>query len=122
MDKYEYWFACMPGVGNAKKRKLREGMKTAEELYYIEETKLTTNGLNEKEIQKYQEHIRQWKLDEEYQKMLEKGVHCTNIFDKEYPKRLLQVSSAPYAIFWKGELPEEEHPTVAIVGARDCSA
>lgn len=122
MDKYEYWFASMLGVGNAKKRKLREGMKTAEELYYIEETKLTTYGLSEKEIQKYREHIRQWRLEEEYQKMLEKDVHCASIFEKEYPKRLKQISSAPYAIFWKGKLPKDELPTVAIVGARDCSA
>lgn len=112
----------MPGIGNAKKRKLREGMKTAEGLYYIEETKLTMYGLNEKEIAKYQEHIRQWRLEEEYQRMLEKGVHCACVFEKEYPKRLAQITTAPYAIFWKGELPADELPTVAIVGARDCSA
>ena len=36
--KYEYWFANIKGLSNARKRELRLGMKNIEMLYYIEET------------------------------------------------------------------------------------
>ena len=121
MDKYEYWFACLQGIGSVKKRKLREGMKSAQALYYIEEIQLVRYGLSEKERQLFLESICSWKLDEEYQKMLEKGVNCTTIMEADYPKRLAEISAAPYALYWKGELPQNEIPSVAIVGARDCT-
>ena len=37
---YEYWLASMHGIGDKKKQKLREYMKSAKEAYYIEETEL----------------------------------------------------------------------------------
>ena len=38
--KYEYWFAKNTGNKFAKKIRLRQCMKTAEAIYYIEETQL----------------------------------------------------------------------------------
>ena len=37
---YEYWLASMQGISDLKKRKLREYMKCAKDVYYIEETQL----------------------------------------------------------------------------------
>lgn len=37
---YEYWLASMQGISDLKKRKLREFMKCAKDVYYIEETQL----------------------------------------------------------------------------------
>lgn len=41
---------------------------------------------------------------------------------KGYPKRLMPYKDMPERIYVKGELPSDEKPTVAIVGARMCSA
>ena len=38
--KYEYWFAKIQGINLRKKIRLRQCMKTAEAIYYIEETEL----------------------------------------------------------------------------------
>ncbi len=122
MDKYEYWFANIKGISGNKKWKIRQGMKTAEELYYIEETVLKGYELEEKECNTILDSIRTWKVEEEYQKMLEKGVECVTVLDSFYPKRLRNIGSVPYALYWKGQLPQEEKITVAIVGARDCSS
>ena len=35
--KYEYWFANIKGLGNKEKFQIRSSIKTAEELYYMEE-------------------------------------------------------------------------------------
>lgn len=43
------------------------------------------------------------------------------IFKKQYPRRLSELDGAPYALYVKGKLPEEDRPSVAIIGARRCS-
>lgn len=49
---YEYWYAGISGLNCMKKKKLREILKTAEMIYYIEEIKLTELGiLTDREIQ-----------------------------------------------------------------------
>lgn len=39
----------------------------------------------------------------------------------EYPKRLRNIPDPPFGLFIKGRLPENEVPTVAVIGARTCS-
>lgn len=41
--------------------------------------------------------------------------------ETDYPKVLLQYEKAPETLYYKGRLPKEGHPTVAMVGARACS-
>ena len=39
----------------------------------------------------------------------------------DYPDRIREISDAPYCLFVKGKLPDEEAPAVAVIGARECS-
>ncbi len=41
--------------------------------------------------------------------------------EEGYPKRLQNLSGAPKQLFYYGELPKEDQPTAAVIGARDCS-
>lgn len=41
--------------------------------------------------------------------------------DREYPRRLLEIPQAPKQLYVRGKLPEEGVPSVAVIGARDCS-
>lgn len=41
--------------------------------------------------------------------------------DREYPQRLREIPGAPKALYVLGRVPEEHIPTVAVIGARDCS-
>lgn len=43
--KYEYWFAKIQGINLRKKIRLRQCMKTAEAIYYIEETSAEKNRI-----------------------------------------------------------------------------
>lgn len=118
--KYEYWFANLKGISNRRKREIRQKVTTLEELYYIEETALTHYDLQEKEREILLQGIKAWDL-REYEKLEQKNVRCITMASENYPKRLLDVASAPYALYVKGKLPSEEKKTVAIVGARECS-
>ena len=39
----------------------------------------------------------------------------------DYPKRLRTLQDAPHGLFYRGELPDEKRPAVAIVGSRVCT-
>ena len=119
--KYEYWFANINGITGRRKSKIREGIKNIQTLYYIEETALQKMDLTEKERQAVLQSITTWELDAEYRKLQESGAEFITVFDSRYPKRLCKIQSPPYALYVKGKLPEDTAPTVAIVGARECS-
>ncbi|MBQ3899373.1 MAG: DNA-processing protein DprA, partial [Lachnospiraceae bacterium] len=44
-----------------------------------------------------------------------------SIYDPGYPERLKKISDPPLGLWYYGKLPEEDIPSVAVIGARDCS-
>lgn len=121
-EKYEAWFANIRKISDRKKRWLRAKMDSAEAIYYIEEKELKERGdFTEKEREAFKEARRTKDPDEELEVMNEKGISFYTEASKEYPDRLREIPSPPYAIYVKGELPCQKKPTVSIVGARDCS-
>ena len=56
-----------------------------------------------------------------YANLLRENIHWTHLTKKDYPFRLKNIGDPPLMLFYKGKLPEEERPSVAIVGARECS-
>ena len=119
--KYEYWFANLKGITDKRKKEIRQNVTKIEELYYIEETALKRYEMQEKERKAIIDGIKEWKMDEEYQKLEQKGVQFIPVIDKKYPQKLLNLSAPPYALYVKGELPQADKKTIAIVGARECS-
>ena len=120
--KYEYWMACLKGIASSKKMLLRKRVKTAEDLYYIEETGLRKfEFLNEKERNTIQQARKHRNLGAEYEEMVRKGIRFIPWFSEKYPKRLKEIPDYPYALYVKGSLPEEETRRAAVIGARRCS-
>lgn len=118
--KYEYWFANLK-LSAKRKQEIRQVLKSAEELYYIEETALKCYLEDEKERELILDSIKTWKLEEEFQKLGQKGVWFVTMQDSNYPERLRNIPSPPYALYVKGQLPKGDVKSVAIVGARECS-
>ena len=119
--KYEYWFANIKEIGNKTKRQIRSKVKTAEELYNIEETALKKMEVPKETAHKILQSVKEWKLEAEYAKLTDRRVKFYTIFDEAYPSSLKEISAPPYALYVKGELPREEQLSVAIVGARECT-
>lgn len=120
---YEYWFARIRPLGDGKKKKLRKMYGNAERIYYIEETKLAElDFLSEKDVEVIKMAKREKNPDEKYRQIEENGIHFVPFFDTAYPRRLLEQKGSPYALYVKGQLPGEGVPSVAIVGARRCTA
>lgn len=49
------------------------------------------------------------------------GIRMLRLQDEEYPERLREIPHPPKELYALGEIPKERTPTVAIIGARDCS-
>lgn len=120
--EYEYWLSAIEGLSDRKKLLLRSYMKTARDVYYIEETKLYSfQFLNEKDKNTIRQAQKGWNLEKEYQKLEKKQIRMIPYFDAEYPARLKRIPDYPYTIYVKGSLPDEECISAAIVGARRCT-
>lgn len=120
--EYEYWFAAIPYLSDKKKIFIRSHMKSAREAYYIEEIGWKKfSFLNEKDVQKILAAKRVWDLKKEYAKLQKQRIRIIYYYEREYPARLRNIADPPYALYVKGNLPEETVFSVAIVGARKCT-
>ena len=121
---YHYWWYSIKGLSNEKKKLLSKNKINPRDIYYIEETQKKyafQEWFTEEEIGKIKTSrtIKEWK--KEYRSMEEEGTRMVCWGEDAYPKRLKALSGMPYALFVKGQLPKEDMPSVAIVGARNCS-
>ena len=49
-------------------------------------------------------------------------MYCVKKGEAGYPKRLLELAGMPEQLYFYGRLPDDEKPSIAIVGARMCSS
>lgn len=117
---YAYWLCSVPGVGNRTIAKLLELCGSPEEVYHASDEIWEQVG-KKSFLETILLHKAQWNLEEEYHKMEEKEIRFLLQEDEEYPNRLRTIADAPFGIFVKGQVPDEERLSVAVIGARDCS-
>lgn len=133
---YEYWFASLKPLTDRKKKKLRKACKSAEEIYYIEESRLRSYPfLNEKDRAVIAGRESRRRAETDYRQMQKKEIRFLPYFHENYPQKLKVLEDCPYALYVKGRLPHEDAgnggvpgveltekiPSVAIVGARQCT-
>ena len=119
--EYEYWLAGMQGLSAKKKYLLRKRMKTGRAVYYIEETQLKQmEFLSEKDCELIGK-AKAGGIGNACEEAKEKGIRFIPWFSGDYPKRLLELSDFPYALYVKGSLPESSSRKAAIVGSRRCT-
>ena len=122
--EFIYWLTRCPGVGAVTVKKAGERAGGFENVYYIEGTELRRMGILRSEKQCLQ--FDRWKKElepmrQEYHSLPEKGIRFVTPLDPEYPKRLGHIYDYPMGLYVKGELPKEEIPTAAVIGARNCT-
>lgn len=121
-EMYEWWFAGVRPLSQKKKCTLLERFKTAKNIYNIEETELQhLDFLTEKDRAILRQAIKSSDAEQEYVRLKKKKIEVVVYGSPNYPKRLQQIPSPPYALYIKGKLPEDARPSAAIVGARQCT-
>lgn len=122
---YAHWLYNIPGVGRKTIKYLLSVKGTPEAVYRSSQKELECLFTAMPGKQKLAERItgskKEWDIRAAYEKLGEKGIRFTCLGDEKYPKRLAQIPDAPYGLYFRGKLPAKERPSVAIIGARNCS-
>lgn len=117
---YQYWLHNLPGIGDRTIEKLLKRFGSARAVYHARAGELRqVFRRNEAEIIK--EFSKNWDLEKKYAQMLQKGIVLYTLENEKYPVRLRKLEHPPYALYCMGKLPEEQRPSIAIIGARECS-
>lgn len=116
-----YWLYSLPSIGNKGIRKLLDEAKSPSKLYERFE-EISKRALGESLREKALRFTEGWRLQEEYEELEKKEIRFVYEGCGEYPWRLAGIPDAPYGMFVKGRLPEQNTLTVALVGARECTA
>lgn len=121
--RYLYWLTSVPGIGAVTAARIHENLGSFERAYYIEGMELFKAGLlRQKEAGAFNRAKGQFEMrQQELKRLEEEGVRYVTVLDEAYPRRLLKIHGYPMGLFVKGELPEENRPTAAVIGARDCT-
>lgn len=118
---YEYWLHNLPGVGDRTIARVLELFGSAGKVYAAS-VKEWEQVIDRKEhLEEILAFNKVWKLQEEYEKLVKEKIALFTIEDTEYPNRLRKLVNPPFAIYCLGQMPPEEKPAIAIIGARECS-
>lgn len=121
--EYWLWIASVECMYYEKIKKLIKIFENVENIYHAGEKELMVKGqLNDKEIEALKAGKKNFEPDKYLEMLYEKNIKFVCIEDENYPKKLLPYTHKPYFLFYKGELPDNQLPTVAMVGARACSS
>ncbi len=119
---YEYWLATIRHLSDQKKIYLRKQIGTGKELYYIEERRLQKHTyLTQRDIMAIREARKNINLEKDYEVLEKKNLRFIPFYSDEYPDKLKEIASPPYALYVRGHLPNPDKKAVAIVGARSCT-
>lgn len=120
MDKYEYLW--MKIRGNHLPGDISGGEMTYEEIFSFNEKGLIERcGLSKKQAEYIINEAKKTDIEGEFELFNLSGVKAVTVNDDEYPRKLKYIENRPYALFYKGELPDENKRSVAIIGSRKCT-
>lgn len=120
---YWYWLCHIKVLGAFRIRRLLTVFGTPEAVFRTGEAELRArSGLKESEIQAIGRARKELGACEKaWEGLAGKGIRMITCREKNFPERLQVIPNPPACLFVKGELPAEDVPAVAIVGARDAT-
>lgn len=121
MDKYLYWLDCIEGLGAGTKKNLLEAFGSGEAIYHASE-KMLKYILEVKKLGLFMEARKHVLPEQAYEELLQNNIKFCNCFEEEFPEKLKVIPDVPFMIYYKGKLPKQDIPSVAIIGARECSS
>ncbi len=122
MEKYWHWLCCMLSSDPGLERKLLERYRTPRAVFEAEEKELLEKFPSHRtRLSKLCERRRYWNFEEERERLIRLNIRFASRENSAYPVRLKEIADSPCGLFFRGSLPSEQVPSVAIVGARNCS-
>ncbi|HAL02701.1 MAG TPA: DNA-protecting protein DprA [Lachnospiraceae bacterium] len=121
-NKYQIGLACIEELGGASVRRLLEKYGDEETIWEAPDSEINTLLiLTDKQKEAFTSKRRRFDLDKSYEYVLSKRVKLVAYRDSIYPTKLKEIPSPPSYLFYLGNLPKDDIPSVSIIGARMCS-
>ncbi len=121
--KYAYWLDNIPGISRGKTFRILDQVATPAELFETSPDAIRKlEGITEADACNIIRSKKTDDPDEMFAKLSAHGISFVSYLDKEYPSKLRNIADPPFALYYIGNLPDENRHTVAIVGARGRSA
>ncbi|MCR4757889.1 MAG: DNA-processing protein DprA [Butyrivibrio sp.] len=119
-NDYAQWLFNTPGLGSKGVYTLLDKGYSCEDIFKCPDKELRTL-LTAKKADALIKHRQNWNFELERIKLEEKKVRFVSALDPDFPKKLKNIPDPPFGLYVRGKLPDENKPSVAIIGARMCS-
>lgn len=116
------WISGIKGMHYEKIKKLLKKFKSINNIYSANENDLIKQmGMSKAEARIIMEAKEKFDGKKFFEELDRQEIKLVTVEDKEYPEKLKAYNDKPYYLFYKGILPKNDMPVVAMVGARACS-
>ncbi len=122
MEYYYYWLCNITGIGNVMIRRLLNVFGDAKAIYDADKTILEASGcIDEKHIKLLLESKEDSSYYQRYIDLKKDNIGFVYYGHEAYPQRLIEIDDYPICLYYKGKMVEDNIPSVAIIGSRNCS-
>ncbi|MCR5607518.1 MAG: DNA-processing protein DprA [Lachnospiraceae bacterium] len=119
---YKMWLLRVPHIGNLKYRSLMEHFGFAGYVYKAEKNELmAVKGIGEKEALSIINNRNTDEIKRIVDKCYKDNINIVLSNELNYPNKLENIFNPPGILFYKGKLPDNSKPSIAVIGARSCS-
>ena len=126
MERYWLWLCSCPGLYRPQIAGLIGFFHDPKQLYDAQTRELIRwKKLADDETTKWVNSLINYKdtvsAVEAEEKLAGRKLHFVSRQHPRFPQKLLNLPDGPYGLFFRGQLPDPEKPSVAVIGARRCS-
>lgn len=119
---YELWLSCIRGIGCRKIKAMLDYFGTPEEIFRAQKEQLEQiSSLRARDIEALTASRKMDLVKTKWEELCCSRTRFVWLEHPDYPEKLKHIADPPYALFYKGSLPIENVPAVAVVGARNAS-
>ncbi len=115
-----YYLSNIKEFGSVSILKLKNHLNHLSDILYYSERDINRieclNDRQKNSLLSYKYNLNN--IKSEYDYLLRSDIKYITYFDDEYPFKLKEIPDPPAVLFYKGELPSDEMPTVSIIGSR----
>lgn len=109
---------ALAGLSMKEARRIRGSLGTEEAIWEAKWQNLVEAGVSKKAARRIINIVTEKEYIREAEELEKRGAEIKTFGFPGYPKRLVEIPSAPCALFCLGLLPDDEKPALAMIGSR----
>lgn len=117
---YACWLDTIYWISSQSKYRLLEAAEGIQEIYHMPEQQVQA-VMGKRGCERFMQHRERFEPEAVWNYLARQGISYTYCQAADFPKRLREIPDPPFGLFYKGRLPSDTMPAVAVIGARKCS-